>query len=359
MMTNKRTNKIKQNREKNKGKKKKKQSPPPLFQKLCGLETLITVERSLGVVGLAGLDRLLAFQIVHTLSATCREFKVQAKPIAAFLEHLQCQALDPEWLPPASSTSSSETAKFYAAVTKKLEPLAHRLGSSLLAVGHAQLLRKSITHALCLRSRLDASHLNSTLQALDASLLTDLMAHYQDPQHKPYPLDDDKKNILPELSKLLDASGLSEPFQTIYIATEPLSGLSVVLLVLFLLAAAKLDFTPSLATLVMMNKNKYNRSKQLPLDGFVLVVGVHTMLKQFHPAYTRQLLAYLSQFISSSLSGLGTVSSSKQLPTEIPRELSNMAWFIDSFCRVAQLPPPTHFLPLDILRALLPSSPSY
>lgn len=104
----------------------------------------------------------------------------------------------------------------------------------------------------------------------------------------------------------------------------------------------KLEYDGNFGALVR-KKAKY------PLDGVPLAVGLACLLKQFHPSYTRTLLAYMGQFIRSELqhvfsdaeggsSGGGGGSGNNKGAQEVPREVLNMLVFLDQLCHYSSVP---------------------
>ena len=75
-----------------------------------------------------------------------------------------------------------------------------------------------------------------------------------------------------------------------------------------------------------------------PLDGVPLIAGIECLLKQFHPAATTQLLAYLGQFIRSTVQFVlqDVESSSKHI--EIPKEVINTLIFMDLLAQFSSIP---------------------
>ncbi|KAH8091480.1 hypothetical protein JL720_5786 [Aureococcus anophagefferens] len=213
----------------------------------CGVHTFQIAERALGVCGLAGLDRMLAFRV---------------------------------------------------------------------------LLRKSLNHALLLKARVDADFLHASLTNVDGAVLGDVLDHYGDPETVPDPVPDakDGRRVLADLATLLDASGVSDPLAKVYVATEPLEHLPLVLLLFLLSYAHKLGHDDRLQSLV-------KRKRSYPIDGF--------------------LLAYLGQFVCSTVTA--QYADAKQAKDAAPLELVNAIWFVDTLCKVADVPKPTDFIPAAIL----------
>lgn len=123
-------------------------------------------------------------------------------------------------------------------------------------------------------------------------MLNEVKEHYRKPEEHPYP--DDDNPLLSHLNKLLEASGMCDPLSKIYVVTEPIEGLPILLFFFILTFMSKLQYDPHFSSLV-------RRKPNFPLDGMPLVVGVWTLLKQFHPSYTQQLFAYLGQFVRSTM----------------------------------------------------------
>ncbi|KAJ1461470.1 WASH complex, subunit strumpellin [Pelagophyceae sp. CCMP2097] len=314
----------------------------------CGVKTLQILERAVGVVGLAGLDKLLAFRIVHDLSALVDGYASLVAPQAMFLEQLR------DALHPNQHLPSQRNAKLYQGAVRQVEKVMPELLHRIRAVGHAQLLRRAIAHALKFKSQTDANALFLSLANVDSAVLGDVMEHYRSPETVAYPLPDGgaqkPRKLLQDLSRLLDASGLGDPAQKIYVVTQALEGLPTLLLLFVLSYMGKLEYCPRLGTLV-------KRKLSYPIDGAVLLFGVYTLCKQFHPTYMRQLLDHLCQFICSTLAVVhaeAQKTAPKDPDNSIPVEVLNTIWFVDQLVRLGGLASPTDGLPPHIL-ALLPT----
>ena len=71
------------------------------------------------------------------------------------------------------------------------------------------------------------------------------------------------------------------------------------------------------------------------IDGIPLIVGVATVLRQFHPSYCRKFLAYLGQFVRSNIDFTLTREGNKL--SNVPFEVMNTIIFIEQFCMVRWL----------------------
>jgi hypothetical protein len=81
-----------------------------------------------------------------------------------------------------------------------------------------------------------------------------------------------------------------------------------------------------------------------PLDGVPLAVGIACLLRQFHPACTRQLLSYLGQFVRATaqhaLAYADSSSSTKQAQAilGLPKEVVNTLVFLNQLCHYTSVP---------------------
>lgn len=130
--------------------------------------------------------------------------------------------------------------RFYATATKKLEPLFLPMLTSLQKLGQGQLLRRQITFSLQFGCQSDAHILYQSLDAFQRSVLNDLKRQYTTDytrsQGRPNNTAvENMSTLLAELTQLVDACGLDDPLQKVYVTTTPLEGLPVMLF-LFLIA---------------------------------------------------------------------------------------------------------------------------
>lgn len=122
--------------------------------------------------------------------------------------------------------------KLYVNAMKKVEVLMPPILKFILKIGQSQLLRRQIANLLQFGCQLDAHLLYQALDTFNRGVLNDIKKHYAQPEQHPYP---GKENpLLRETTVLLEACGLDDPSHKIYVTSQPLEGLPVLLL-LFLL----------------------------------------------------------------------------------------------------------------------------
>lgn len=89
----------------------------------------------------------------------------------------------------------------------------------------------------------------------------------------------------------------------------------------------QLEFDPVLQQLV----HKQKKANKGAFDFAPFVVGVFTLLKQFHSLLVQAFLSYLGQYIRTICNGMGGEKSGKSL-AEYPPNVVNVLLFLESFC---------------------------
>lgn len=261
---------------------------------VVGIRTFHSLHRSVGTVGMAGLDRVIAFSIVKLLNSFVKFYRRDCDPVfkrevAELVERLHPTTVIPK-----------EGLKVYEAAISKLSKLLPGFYSVLTQVGQLQLLRRAIAAELSYSGQMRSGQLALAVDALNRCTLEDLRAHYRKPDQRPYPSGENV--LLPQLNKYLDACGGSFPLLKIYITTEPLSGFPAVL-ALFVVAqlGVLLAVTSKRVCWLRHGVGKFTyesrtgvlafKDRKEVVDGPPFVMGVITVLKQFHSANLHKFLA--------------------------------------------------------------------
>lgn len=130
---------------------------------------------------------------------------------------------------------------------------------------------------------------------------------------------------LSSLSFFFLPSGINNPLTKIYLTSEPLEYLPLILFFFVLAQSHKLSYNNKTSTLE-------NKDKSLSLDGAPLVVGVITLLKQFHSVHTHTFLEYMGQYVRSHISAspAGTGAAGK---VALPHEVVSVLLFLEEYCK--------------------------
>lgn len=154
--------------------------------------------------------------------------------------------------------------------------------------------------------------------------------------------------LLYELAPLLEAVGMNDVFQRVYISAQN-HELVVPLLVLFTISQV-----PRLVTLKSLNAapqaaNAASNSKR-DIDASAFIVGVYTLTKQYHSDLTADFLTCLCQYIKSYIIHAGRfdlikfindsinmfICSSQKL-VDFPVEAVNMLEFLTMYIHAGDL----------------------
>ncbi|OXB82938.1 UNVERIFIED_CONTAM: hypothetical protein H355_009848 [Colinus virginianus] len=252
------------------------------------------IQDTLGTFGLNGLDRLLCFMIVKELQNFLSMFQkniLRDRTVQDTLKALM-NAVSP------LKGIIANSNKVYSAAIAKTQKIWTAYLDSIMKVGQMQILRRQITNELNYSCRFDSKHLAAALENLNKAILADIEAHYQNPS-LPYPKEDN--TLLYEITAYLEAAGIHNPL-------NKTSGVFFCAGVVCRRPADQIDWLP-------------------------LVLGLLTLLKQFHSRYTEQFLTLIGQFIRSAMEQC----TSQKIP-EMPADVVAALMFLEDYIRYTKLP---------------------
>uniref|UniRef100_A0A673MSB5 WASH complex subunit 5 n=1 Tax=Sinocyclocheilus rhinocerous TaxID=307959 RepID=A0A673MSB5_9TELE len=276
------------------------------------------IQDTLGTFGLNGLDRLLCFMIVKELQnflTVLQKNILKDKAVVDIFKAL-LSAVNPV------KGIVANASKVYVNAVTKTQKIWPPYLEAIMKVGQMQILRQQIANELNYSCKFDSKHLAAALDNLNKSLLSDIEAHYQDPS-LPYPKEDN--TLLYEITAYLEAAGIQNPLNKIYITTKRLPYFPIV------------NFLFLIAQLPKLQNNKSQgmtcRKAADPVDWAPLVLGLLTLLKQFHSRYTEQFLALIGQFIRSIMEQC----TSQKIP-DMPSDVVGALMFLEDYVRYTKLP---------------------
>ncbi|XP_044148704.1 WASH complex subunit 5 [Bufo gargarizans] len=276
------------------------------------------IQDSLGTFGLNGLDRLLCFMIVKELQNFLRLYQRVILKDRTAQETLR--ALQKVVSPIKGIIANS--AKIYSSAIAKTQKIWAPYLDAIMKVGQMQILRQQIANELNYSCKFDSKHLAAALDNFNEAILSDIQAHYKDPT-LPCPKEDN--TLLYEITAYLEAAGTHNPLNKIYITTKQLSFFPIVNFLFLIAQLPKLQYNKSLGMTC--------RKPADAIDWLPLVLGLLTLLKQFHSRYTEQFLALIGQFIRSSMEQ----STSQKIP-EMPADVVGALMFLEDYVHFTKLP---------------------
>jgi len=290
---------------------------------MCGPSTFSLLRRAIGVSGLSGLDQLLCFRIKFELERFLKYFGTSVKESAVLIEQVR-EVLFPEWKTPKDT-------RLYSAAIKKMEKFLTPAGILLRRIGQAQLLRKMVRTELQQISRINVNALHQSISSLNGSLLSDIISSYNDSEALDIP--ESLKQTSFDLAALLDSCGEGNPTQKIFVKADPLEGLPVFLLLFVISTISKFDYDTDFRALV-------RSSEEIILDGWPVIVGLSTLLKQFHQSYAKSLLGYIAQFVRTTIeqSSASRDSAGNEAVSPFPSLVKNTLIFTTQLCSISKVP---------------------
>jgi len=293
-------------------------------KEVVGIRMFAMLKDSVGVLGLAGIDKLLCFMVVHRLQRLLANYRSLASAeCAPILAHFK-RSMEPlNGLPDDA----------HALYAKALELMPSAVWDSLLPtvtlLGQAQLLRRQIGVEASTSCKLDSNSLSCALEATNFSVMTDVRAHYLQPDTAPYP-GDKNTQLVPQLSQYLTTTGIHQPITQIYITTDPLADLPGLLFLFTLTLLPKYAYDAHLSVLAP-------RVRKGTPDACALTVGLITLLRQFHASDTQTYLMYLAQYIRTLVQPGAPYSREKNGKNALSTEAAAAVCFLEDFGRYGHL----------------------
>eukprot|EP01133_Synstelium_polycarpum_P011225 gene11225-13087_t len=289
-------------------------------RELVGINTWSLLHQSVGIFGLTGLDKLYCFMMVKDLQVFVTQIRTLIeKSLKSFIGQFE-ESLRP--------TASIPDIQRYQVALEKTKALCPIFIDVLTKIGQIQLIRRQISNQLNFHCKIDSNMLYCALDAMNTSLINDIQAHFQRPENSPYPGEDN--TLLFDLTQYLDTAGINDPYTKIYITTMPLEAFPCLLFLFVLSQVTKFQYNAKLCVMVSKKaKNSY--------DWTPFIVGVITILKQFHSLHTQKFLAFLGQYIRCQLNtALANPKDNKD--DDYPEEVVGLLRFLEDFCKYSHTP---------------------
>eukprot|EP01083_Nonionella_stella_P102334 291036_1 len=295
---------------------------PQTYTISVGIRTFNLILSGLGAVGANGLDQLCAYCCVDDLQSFCKEYRTACDTQTLQLLSQFASKLGAHQSIPVGAD------KLYAIYIQEFQNKAYfkRFGRLLCAVGQKQLLRRQINCALHFQARIDSKMLTCTLEAMNDSLLCDERSTAATVP----------PTMAGDLAEHLNFVGITNPMAQIYITSDPLQSLSKILFLYIISQIQRFQWNRAFNCLCLITTNQC-------ADATPLVVGILTILKQFHPCYTRQLIARLCQFVRCHIHQSIAADKDKnkkkkkkklsKLIKTMPKQAKNVLHFLDLMCK--------------------------
>uniref|UniRef100_A0A8C7KIZ8 WASH complex subunit 5 n=1 Tax=Oncorhynchus kisutch TaxID=8019 RepID=A0A8C7KIZ8_ONCKI len=263
------------------------------------------IQDTLGTFGLNGLDRLLCFMMVKELQNFLSVFQKTILRDKAMVDVFKAMlsAVNPV------KGIVANASKGYANAVAKTQKIWGPYLESIMKVGQMQILRQQIANELNYSCKFDSKHLAAALENLNKSHLPSPVLYDVDLHYNPAPV-----------LYVVDLH-----YKPIYITTKRLPYFPIVNFLFIIAQLPKLQYSK--------NQGMTCRKATDPVDWSPLVLGLLTLLKQFHSRYTEQFLALIGQFIRSIMEQC----TSQKIP-DMPSDVVGALMFLEDYVRYTKLP---------------------
>ncbi|XP_077300067.1 WASH complex subunit strump [Arctopsyche grandis] len=233
-------------------------------------------------------------------------------------------------LPPLQKTVPNP-AKFYSQMSSKVSKNWPQMLERILEIGSVQLLIKHVNYQLNTTCRFDSIHIEASLRAANEAILNDMKKSTMPSR---FYLD-----LLPEINKMMQFAGISDPYNTVYMKTVNNNNIAQMMFLFVIAELPKLEYFQNTGSLMARRSTSH-------IDGAPFLIGVITLLHQYHEYTLIQFTLLLCQYIMSYIE-VGLSSKTAELPVEAQVALK----FLENLCRITKIPQTfiETIIPLNIL----------
>lgn len=306
----------------------------PSGREIINIRSFDLLTSSIGVSGATGVDKLLSFMIVKELQTVIIQIRQHLEPRS--ITQKKGQKESSQQAPPLlqlddiaqalkPTTTTPKDPQIYSKGVARAPRLWAVFLDVTLAVGQLQLIRRQIASSLNFTCKLDAGFFYHSLETMNRSLIKDIQAHSLDTT-QPYPVEKDSP-LVTELSKYVESSGITDPFKKIYVTTKPIDNYALLIFLFTLSQIDKFQFNSQLGITT-------HRKDKTQYDIAAFVIGIITLLKQFHSTHTQKYLAYMCQYIRLQIN---QESNNPKQGLDLTPHAISVLLFLEDFCHFARL----------------------
>ncbi|XP_075161165.1 WASH complex subunit strump [Haematobia irritans] len=275
------------------------------------------MREAIGPAGLVGLDRLYTYMFVADLKKNLEKLQYNIendKMWSSALSQLTIEIESKDF----PGLYASNPLKFYATYHQRWLKVWPTMVDWILEVGHKQILRQKLAFELNRSSKVNAKNLESSLETFNRSLLNELENKETQQKFK-------DTSLLVDVKEYLLYTGSYEPLEEVFILTKNTHSISLFFFLFILAHISRFQFSQQIQSLVV-------KSHKDSLDAGPLLVGLLTILQQFHRDVKIMLLTYLCQYVAV------LVETNLSAKHELCPEVITTLHFLEMFMRKSQLP---------------------
>uniref|UniRef100_A0A1A9W7M3 WASH complex subunit strumpellin n=1 Tax=Glossina brevipalpis TaxID=37001 RepID=A0A1A9W7M3_9MUSC len=288
------------------------------------------VREAIGPAGLVGLDRLYSHMLTDELKKNLEKLqrnisndKMWSSTLDELTADLEAKQFPEQYI--------GNPGKFYASYHQRWLKVWPVLMEWILNVGHKQILRQQLAYELNRSSKCNSKNLESALETFNRSILNELENAAEEKKLR-------DNNVLVDITNYLMFIGSYDPMEQVFVLCRNTHNVALFCFLFTIAHMARLQYSPQLQKLQM-------KSPKDQIDAMPLMVGLATILQQFHQDVKLLYLTYLCQFVTIMVEN--NLSGKNELSAEVVTTLH----FMETFTSLCKLPRTvlTEHLPVIIL----------
>ncbi|XP_023037497.1 WASH complex subunit homolog 5 [Drosophila willistoni] len=276
------------------------------------------LREALAPAGLVGLERLYSHMLANELKINLDKLQKNLTQDRMWCETLANLTKELESREFPGDIAGKQPSKYYQSYCQRWLKVWPTILDWILALGQKQLLRQQIAGELSFSSKCDAKLLENTTDTLNKAFLLDLSIERK-------LCCEQGVGLLTELSDILLYTGNYEPLEQVFCFTKNTHNVSLFLTLFTIAHVGRLQHSVNTDCLLP-------RTAKDVIDCCPLIMGLLTVLHQFHKNVKMLYISYLSQYVV-------TLAEVQLIDSKIlSSDVVTMLHFLQSFLRLARLP---------------------
>ncbi|XP_037938965.1 WASH complex subunit homolog 5 [Teleopsis dalmanni] len=266
--------------------------------------------------GLVGLDRLYSHMITAEMKDNLDKLQKNITTDKMWTEALSMLTAELE-----TETSISNPVKYFNSYHSRWLKVWPTILNCVLQLGHKQILRQQIACELNRSSKCNSKNLESALETFNRALL-----HELEKNNEPTKLTKSEgSQMLVEVNEYLLFTGSYEPLEQVFVIVKNSHQIALFLFLFTLAHVSRLQFSQNTNSLLA-------KVVKDTIDGIPLIVGLITILQQYHTELKTLYLTYLCQYVKM------VVEANLTAKNELGQELTTIMHFLEVFVRMSKTP---------------------
>ncbi|XP_034655420.1 WASH complex subunit homolog 5 [Drosophila subobscura] len=276
------------------------------------------LREALDPAGMVGLERLYAHMLADELKRNLERLQKNLTSDRMWRNALESLTKELESRDFPGPEVAKQPLKYYQDYTQRWMKVWPRLLDWVLSVGQKQVLRQQIASELSFSSKCEAKLLQNSADTLNRAFLLELSRNKE-------LCDEQGVGMLTELEDILLYTGNFEPLEQVFLPTKNTHNVSLFLFLFTIAHVDRLQYSANTDCLLP-------KAAKDVIDCVPLVVGLLTILNQFHRNIKMLYISYMSQYVV-------TVAEAQLSDKEIlGTEVTNVLHFLLHFVRLCRLP---------------------